>query len=181
MRLPRWWAYRIVMNGNGNPTEHTEEPQGPDAVNSELEALRREADEHRDLYVRAVAELDNFRKRSAREIDLARKFGAEKLAAGILPVRDSLEAGLKAAEKAGPAALLDGQSATLRLLDEALAAAGVREINPVGQPFDPNKHEALSLVPAPGVAPDTVLEVVQKGYELNERLLRAAKVLVSRA
>jgi molecular chaperone GrpE len=96
-------------------------------------------------------------------------------------VRDSLEAGLVAAEKAGHTALLDGQRATLRLFDEALVASGIREINPVGATFDPNKHEALSLVPAPGVAPDTVLEVVQKGYELNERLLRAAKVLVAQA
>ena len=171
------------MNGNGNPTEHSEAPEAPDepgVAELELEALRREADEHRDRYVRAVAELDNFRKRSAREIEGARKFGAEKLAQSILPVRDSLEAGLAAAENAGQSALLDGQRATLRLLDEALTASGVREINPVGEPFDPNKHEALSLVPAPGVAPDTVLEVVQKGYELNERLLRAAKVLVAR-
>jgi molecular chaperone GrpE len=168
------------MNGNGNPTEHSEAPEAPGAPELDLEALRREADEHRDRYVRAVAELDNFRKRSAREIEGARKFGAEKLAQSILPVRDSLEAGLAAAEKAGQPALLDGQRATLRLLDEALTASGVREINPVGEPFDPNKHEALSLVPAPGVAPDTVLEVVQKGYELNDRLLRAAKVLVAR-
>jgi molecular chaperone GrpE len=168
------------MNGNGNPTEHSEAPEAPGAPEVDLEALRREADEHRDRYVRAVAELDNFRKRSAREIEGARKFGAEKLAQSILPVRDSLEAGLAAAEKAGQSALLDGQRATLRLLDEALTASGVREINPVGEPFDPNKHEALSLVPAPGVAPDTVLDVVQKGYELNDRLLRAAKVLVAR-
>ena len=170
------------MNGNGNPTEHgPEEPEGaPDAIASEIEALRREADEHRDRYLRTAADLDNFRKRCARELDAARKFGAERLAQAILPVRDSLEAGLAAAEKAGPAALLDGQRATLRLLDEALTAAGIREINPVGEPFDPNKHEALSMIPAQGVAPNTVLEVVQKGYELNERLLRAAKVLVAR-
>jgi molecular chaperone GrpE len=168
------------MNGNGNPTEQAVSPEAPDGVNVEVEALRREADEHRDRYVRAVADLDNFRKRSAREVDAARRFGAERLAQAILPVRDSLEAGLAAAEKAGQPALLDGQRATLRLLDEALTASGVREINPVGEPFDPNKHEALSLVPAAGVAPDTVLEVVQKGYELNERLLRAAKVLVAR-
>jgi molecular chaperone GrpE len=168
------------MNGNGNPTEQSEEPQAPDAIDPELEALRREADEHRDRYLRVVAELDNFRKRSAREVEGARKFGAEKLAQAILPVRDSLEAGLAAAEKSGHTALLDGQHATLRLLDEALTASGIREINPVGEPFDPNRHEALSVVPAPGVAPDTVLEVVQKGYELNERLLRAAKVLVAR-
>jgi molecular chaperone GrpE len=168
------------MNGNGNPTEQSEEPKAPDAIDPELEALRREADEHRDRYLRVVAELDNFRKRSAREVESARKFGAEKLAQAILPVRDSLEAGLAAAEKSGATALLDGQHATLRLLDEALTASGVREINPVGEPFDPNRHEALSLVPAPGVAPHTVLEVVQKGYELNDRLLRAAKVLVAR-
>jgi molecular chaperone GrpE len=168
------------MNGNGNPTEHAATPETPDGINPELEALRREADEHRDRYLRAVAELDNFRKRSAKEVEAARKFGAEKLAQAILPVRDSVEAGLAAAEKGGQTALLDGQRATLRLFDEALAAAGIREINPVGEPFDPNKHEALSLVPAPGIAANTVLEVVQKGYELNDRLLRAAKVLVAR-
>lgn len=168
------------MNGNGNPTEQSEEPEMPDGMDPALESLRREADEHRDRYLRVVAELDNFRKRSAREIDAARKFGAERLAQAILPVRDSLEAGLVAGAKAGHAALVEGQEATLRLLDEALAASGIREINPVGQPFDPNRHEALSLVPAQGVAANTVLEVVQKGYELNDRLLRAAKVLVAR-
>ena len=167
------------MNGNGNPSEHAAASEVP-AVDPELDALRREADEHRDRYLRAVAELDNFRKRSAREIDAARKFGAERLAQAILPVRDSLEAGLAAAAKAGETVLLDWQRATLRLLDEAFTASGIREINPVGELFDPNKHEALSLVPAPGVAANTVLEVVQKGYELNERLLRAAKVLVAR-
>jgi molecular chaperone GrpE len=168
------------MNGNGTPTEQTEAAEIPDGVDPEVEALRREADEHRDRHLRAVAELDNFRKRSAREVDAARKFGAERLAQAILPVRDSLQAGLAAAEKAGDTVLLDGQRATLRLLDDALAASGIREIDPVGEPFDPNKHEALSVVPAAGVAPDTVLEVVQKGYELNERLLRAAKVLVAK-
>jgi molecular chaperone GrpE len=168
------------MNGNGNPTEHAESPAASDGINAELEALRREADEHRDRYVRAVAELDNFRKRSAKEVETARKFGAERLAQAILPVRDSLEAGLTAAQKGGNPALLDGQRATLRLLDEALTAAGIREINPAGEAFDPNRHEALSLVAAPGVAANTVLEVVQKGYELNDRLLRAAKVLVAR-
>ena len=164
--------------------EHTENaaptPEPSESPSSELEALRREADEHRDRHLRAVAELDNLRKRSAREIDAARKFGADRLAQAILPVRDSLEAGVAAAEKAGQAALVDGQRATLRLLDEAFNACGIREIDPAGQPFDPTKHEALSLLPAADVAPNTVLEVVQKGYELNERLLRAAKVLVAK-
>jgi molecular chaperone GrpE len=163
--------------------EHTE-PRVPDSSepgtpSPEVEALRQEADEHRDRYLRTAAELDNLRKRSAREVEAARKFGAERFAQAILPVRDSLEAGAAAAEKAGQTALLDGQRATLRLLDEAFNACGIREIHPVGEPFDPNRHEALSLVPAPNVAPNTVVQVVQKGYELNERLLRAAKVLVA--
>jgi molecular chaperone GrpE len=152
----------------------------PEATDPALEALRREADEHRDRHLRVAAELDNLRKRSAREVELARKFGAERLAQAILPVRDSLEAGLVAAEKVGQGAVLEGFRATVRLLDEAFGAAGIREIAPHGQPFDPNKHEALSLLPAANVAPNTVLEVVQKGYELNDRLLRAAKVIVAR-
>jgi molecular chaperone GrpE len=147
---------------------------------TDLESLRREAEEHRDRCLRLAAELDNLRKRSAREIEAARKFGAERLAQAVLPVRDSLEAGIAAAEKIGQGALVEGQRATLRLLDDAFAASGILEIAPQGQSFDPTKHEALSLVPAPGVAANTVVDVVQKGYELNERLLRAAKVLVSR-
>src|SRR5262245_55133855 len=131
------------MNGNGNPTEHSEEPTAPGAGDPDLEALRREADEHRDRYLRTAAELDNLRKRSAREVDAARKFGAERLAQAILPVRDSLEAGLAAADKDGKTALVDGQRATLRLLDEAFSASGIREISPVGELFDPNRHEAL--------------------------------------
>jgi molecular chaperone GrpE len=164
---------------NEEQTEST--GPAPDMQTPELEVLRREAEESRDGYLRALAELDNVRKRSAREVEAARRFGAERLAQAILPVRDSLEAGQAAAEKAGETALLEGQRATLRLLDEAFNAAGIREIDPLGELFDPNKHEALSLLAAPDAAPNTVIQVVQKGYELNERLLRAAKVIVARA
>ncbi len=161
--------------------ERTEaDASSPEGTDPALEALRREADENRDRYLRAIAELDNVRKRSAREVEQARRFGAERLAQAVLPVRDSLEAGVAAAEKAGEGALIEGQRATLRLLDDAFASAGIREIDPRGQPFDPNKHEALSLLAAPNVEPHTVLEVIQKGYELNDRLLRAAKVILAR-
>jgi molecular chaperone GrpE len=145
-----------------------------------IEQLRHEVEENWNKYLRAVAELDNLRKRSAREVEAARKFGTEGLAASILPVRDSLEAGLKAAESADLATIIEGQRATLRLLDGALAGAGVREVSPQGQPFDPTKHEALSMLPAPDAEPNTVLEVIQKGYEIYDRLLRAAKVIVAR-
>jgi molecular chaperone GrpE len=170
------------------PEERQAEPSGnagtvrDDSQNAAaIEGLRREAEENWNKYLRAVAELDNFRKRSARDVETARKFGAEKLAQALLPVRDSLEAGLAAAHTADAATLVDGIRATLRLLDDAFATAGIREIAPHGEPFDPHKHEALSVLPAPDVEPNTVIEVVQKGYELNDRLLRAAKVIVARA
>lgn len=166
---------------NEQQPERDEPAPAAESANPELEALRRDAEEHWNRYLRAAAELDNLRKRSAREVDAARRLGAERLAQAILPVRDGLEAGLAAAEKAGQTPLLDGLRATLRLFEEAFQACGIREISPVGQPFDPSRHEALSLLPAAEVAPNTVIEVVQKGYELNERLLRAAKVIVARA
>jgi len=153
----------------------------PPEQDAALEAARKEAEENWSKYVRAAAELDNFRKRTARDIDTARKFGAERLAQALLPVRDSLAAGLAAASDAGPSALIEGQHATLRLLDDALAAAGVTEIDPKGEPFDPTKHEALTVVPSANVEPNSVLEVIQKGYQLHDRLLRAAKVIVARA
>ena len=170
------------MNERAND-EHLQ-AEGRAAESNELpaaaEALRREAEENWNKYLRTAAELDNFRKRSARDVDAARKSGAERLAKGLLPVRDSMEAGLASAPNADLATLIDGQRATLRLLDDALAAADITEIDPHGEPFDPTKHEALSMVSAPNVEPNTVVEVVQKGYQMNDRLLRAAKVIVSR-
>jgi len=156
------------------------QPLDSDAALAALEAARKEAEESWNKYVRTAAEFDNFRKRSARDLDLARKYGAERLAQAILPVRDSLAAGLAASATADAAGVVKGQQATLRLLDDALATAGITEIDPKGEPFDPSKHEALSMLPAPHAAPGSVLEVIQKGYQLHDRLLRAAKVIVAR-
>ena len=156
------------------------QPVDADAALAALEAARKEAEESWNKYVRTAAEFDNFRKRSARDLELARKYGAERLAQAILPVRDSLAAGLAATATADPDAVIKGQQATLRLLDDALATVGVTEIDPKGETFDPQKHEALSMLPAPNVAPGSVLEVIQKGYQLHDRLLRAAKVIVAR-
>jgi molecular chaperone GrpE len=157
------------------------EPPGQDASGAALEAARKEAEENWNKYLRAAAEFDNFRKRAARDLEAARKYGAERLAQALLPVRDSLAAGLAATSKADPAAVIEGQQATLRLLDDALASAGITEIDAKGEPFDPAKHEALTVVPSDDVEPNSVLEVIQKGYQLHDRLLRAAKVIVARA
>ena len=166
---------------NGAPAEQERGQEDYASSPDALESVRREADENWEKFVRASAELENFRKRAARDVEAARKYGVERLAAGILPVRDSLEAGIASGVSADSAALVEGQRATLRLLDDALTSAGIREIDPHGEPFDPTKHEALSTLPAPDVEPNTVIEVIQKGYELNDRLLRAAKVIVARA
>jgi molecular chaperone GrpE len=159
-----------------NPAAVPDEAQTAAAT---IEGLRREVEENWNKYLRIAADLDNLRKRSSREVEAARKFGAERLALAILPVRDSIEAGLAAAQGAD-SATLEGQRATLRLLDQAMAAAGIREIAPHGEPFDPARHEALSTLPSADAPPNTVLEVIQKGYEINDRLLRAAKVIVAR-
>jgi molecular chaperone GrpE len=160
---------------------YDEAAAAPGSAASAEEAFKREAEEYRDQSLRIAAELDNYRKRSARELENARKFGAERLAQALLPVRDSIEAGIDAAVAADAQAIVEGQRATLRLLDDALASVGVREIDPHGEPFDPAKHEALSMVPAPNLEPNSVVQVIQKGYEMHDRLLRAARVLVSQA
>ena len=164
-----------------NDAEAGNQPPEQDAARAALDAARKEAEENRDKYLRAAAELDNFRKRAARDLETARKFGAERLAQALLPVRDSLAAGLAASSAGDPKAVIQGQEATLRLLDDALVAAGVTEIDPKGEPFDPAKHEALTVVPSDEVEPNSVLEVIQKGYQLHDRLLRAARVIVARA
>lgn len=170
------------MNDDAMNNEETAgDAPGREDAQGTLEALRREAEENWNKYLRAAAEYDNFRKRSARDVENARKFGAERLAQAVLPVRDSLEAGLAVSGQADAATLVQGQEATLRLLDDALTAVGVTEIMPKGERFDPNEHEALSMLPASHVEPNTVLEVIQKGYRMNDRLLRAAKVIVARS
>ena len=156
------------------------EPAAGDEAEADIEELKRRSEDHWNKYLRAVAELDNLRKRNAREVENAHKFGVERLAAALLPVRDSMEAALASAGDTDSAALLDGQRATLRLLDEALKSAGIEEIDPEGEPFDPSQHEAMSMLPSAEVEPNSVLQVVQKGYRIHERVLRPARVIVSR-
>jgi molecular chaperone GrpE len=148
---------------------------------SRLAAAEARAEQAREAQLRTAAEMENIRRRTAREVEAARQFGAERLAGDLLPVLDGLELGLKAGEEADAATLREGQLATLRLLIKALESAGISELDPVGQPFDPRLHEAILAQPTTEQAPDTVLMVVQKGYVLNGRVLRAARVIVARA
>jgi molecular chaperone GrpE len=136
--------------------------------------------EQRDQVIRIAAEMDNLRKRSAREVDNARRFGPERLAGDLLAVVDSLEMGLEAARGAGATgALLEGQEATLKLLLGALEKAGVSPVQAEGERFNPEFHEAMGMIPAPDSEPGAVVAVVQKGYLLHGRLLRPARVMVA--
>lgn len=140
------------------------------------------AKSHWEQYLRAVADLDNVRKRAQRDIEAANRYGLEKFAQELLPVRDSLELAVQNIEKAADIrSLKQGQEATLQLLVKALEKLGIVTINPVGEPFDPARHEAMLAQPSNTAEPNSVLQVVQPGYELNGRLLRPARVIVSKA
>ena len=138
------------------------------------------AKSHWEQYLRAVAELDNVRKRAQRDIEAANRYGLEKFAAELLPVKDSLEAAVESAGRTDSRGLREGQEATLRLLSQALERIGVRVIDPAGEPFDPERHEAMMAEESATAEPGSVLRVVQPGYELNGRLLRPARVIVAR-
>jgi molecular chaperone GrpE len=160
--------------------EGAETAESPTAESLLAEAEDR-AERNRADFLRAIAELENFRKRSAREVESARQFGVERLAADLLPVADSLAQAQESAATADAATLARGQEATLRLLLKALERAGLMVLDPAGQPFDPALHEAMAMQPAMELPPHSVLQVVQKGWLLNGRLLRPARVIVSTA
>ena len=168
-----------------NPSAEAESPDmstsAPAEVPSALAAAQAKAAENWNSYLRAVAELENFRKRTERELDNARKYAVERFAQELVGVGDSLEAGIEAAAQNPGPALLEGAQATLKLLQRAFEKAGIKTIDPAGQPFDPAWHEAMVAQPTAEVAPNTVLSVIQKGYSLNGRLLRPARVVVSKS
>jgi molecular chaperone GrpE len=149
-------------------------------LRQQLASLQEQAEQHRSDYLRAVAEMDNTRKRAQRDIEAAHRFGIERFAADLLEVRDSLELGIAAGEASGGDPLLEGMQATLRQLDKAFEKAGIEVLDPLGQPFDPEFHEAMTTQEAPDQPPGSVLNVFQKGYLLNGRLLRPARVVIVR-
>lgn len=137
----------------------------------------------KDAQLRAIADLDNVRKRAEREIANASKYGAEKLLGELLGVADSLDLGLIAAAKPGAqvATISEGMTLTHKQLLSVLEKHGVKPIDPKGEPFNPELHEAVTMMPSAEVAPNHVLNVMQKGYRLHERLLRPAMVVVAKA
>jgi molecular chaperone GrpE len=143
-----------------------------------LVASEERAKNHWEQYLRALADVDNVRKRAAKDLENTRQFAVEKFAQDLIAVKDSLEMAISNSAKADVASLVEGQNATLRQLAKAFEKAQIEEVNPEGATFNPELHEAMMTQPS-DAPPNTVLSVVQRGYQLNGRLLRPARVVVS--
>ncbi|MCY3939934.1 MAG: nucleotide exchange factor GrpE [Gammaproteobacteria bacterium] len=151
------------------------EPEDPAR---QIEGLKAALNEQHEAHLRAVAEAENVRRRAQREISSAYGRGQRQIARELLASIDSLELGLSSAEGATADSLLEGQQATLRQLLKALEQFGVEAVDPEGEPFDPERHEAVSMQPSESADADSVIAVMQKGYLIQGRLLRAARVVV---
>lgn len=156
-------------------------PAGAPDLSEQLAAAKKEAAENYDKYVRSVADLDNYRRRTLREKEELRQFASARVLEDLLPVIENLGLALNAAKAPGAElkTLLDGISMVAEQLKTALGNHGLKEINPAGQPFDPNFHDALSQQPSNEVPEGVVLNVIRAGFSLNGRVLRPASVIVS--
>ncbi|WP_027349580.1 nucleotide exchange factor GrpE [Halotalea alkalilenta] len=153
-----------------------------DQLTARVEELEAELAGARDQALRAAAEAQNARRRADQEVDKARKFALEKFVGSLLPVVDSLDKALESLQDESVAEVhREGVRMTRDMQLDALRKAGVSVLDPQGEPFDPQYHEAMAMVPNPAVDPNTVIEVLQKGYLLNDRLVRPAMVVVSKA
>lgn len=152
-------------------------------LNAELEAVKATIAEQKDSVVRAAAEVENMRRRAQQDVEKAHKFALEKFANELLPVIDNLERAIEFADKSNESILpiLEGIEMTAKSFADTVGKFGVEVINPQGESFNPEFHQAMSIQPSTEVAPNTVLAVMQKGYSLNGRLLRPAMVMVSKA
>ncbi len=168
--------------GDGN--QPAPEPQAsPEKLTLLLEDARAKADDHWQALLRAKAEMENLRKRTRRDVENAHKFGLEKFVAEVLPVLDSMELGLSAASEEGVdiEKVREGMELTLKMLQTAVDKFGVSQVDPAGEQFDPERHQAMTMQETDTVEPGTVVSVIQKGYVLNERLVRPALVIVAKA
>ncbi|MBL0608738.1 nucleotide exchange factor GrpE [Aeromonas jandaei] len=152
-------------------------------LEEQLETAIQKAAEERERALRTAAEMENLRRRTELDVEKAHKFALEKFAAELLPVLDNLERAIELADKENDALkpMVEGVELTLKSMQSGVAKFGLVALDPTNQPFDPNAHQAMSMVPSADVVPNTVIAVMQKGYELNGRVIRPAMVMVSKA
>lgn len=171
---------RETQNESGRTEQSAESGDELDSLRQQVSVLEQRANDATDRMLRAQAELDNVRKRSSRDIENAHKYALDKFVGELLPVLDSLELGINAADNAeDSSALKEGMDLTRKKFADVLQKFGVVVIDPQGEKFNPEQHEAVSMQPREGVESGMVISVMQKGYELNGRLIRPAMVMVS--
>lgn len=154
------------------------------ALEAEIAQLMAKVNEQAESVLRAQAEMQNVRRRAERDVENAHRYALDKFSSDLLPIVDSLERALDAAAQIDNDAvkgMRDGIELTLKMFVDTLAKHGVQQLNPVGQPFNPEFHQAMSMVPNAEMAPNSVLAVMQRGYTLNGRLVRPAMVVVTKA
>ena len=168
-----------VQSESANESGEQADDTATDDVEAGEEAVLAELDTLKDQVLRSLAEVENVKRRAARDVENAHKFAVEKLINDLFPVLDSLEKAVETAKTTeGADAIAEGVSLSLKLFVDTLAKSGVEQIDPLGEPFDPQLHEAMTMVPNPDAEPNSVMDVMAKGYVLNGRLVRAAKVIV---
>ena len=155
--------------------------EGATDLQAALQAAEDEVASLKDAALRAQADVENMRRRAARDVENAHKFALERFAESLLPVIDSLEKSVESAAEAADASVSEGVGLCLKLFLDTLARNGIEQVDPLGEPFDPSLSEAMAMVENPDAEPNSVMEVMQKGYALNGRLVRAAKVIVAKA
>lgn len=153
------------------------------SMEDKLAEVQAKADDNWDQLVRTRAEMDNIRRRSERDLANAHKFALEKFAQELLPVIDSMEMGVAAAqdENADVSKLREGTEMTLKMFETAIEKFGIKGVHPHGETFNPDHHQAMTMIDSPEHEPNMIIDVMQKGYLLNERLVRPAMVVVSSA
>ncbi|GAB6070573.1 nucleotide exchange factor GrpE [Thiomicrorhabdus hydrogeniphila] len=146
-----------------------------------LEEAKAEAEKHKDLALRVQADMENLRRRTRLDVESAHKYALEKFVNALLPAMDSMEMGIDAAskEEATIESIREGLDMTFKQMLDVLQEFSVERVNPTGEKFDPTLHEALTMIPSPDHESNTVVDTIQKGYTLNERLVRAARVIVA--
>lgn len=172
-----------VVNDNADTVELSGEDSIITKLETDLTQTKAQLAEQHDLMLRIKAEADNIRRRASMDVEKAHKFALEKFAADLLPVVDNLERALAFINREDEAlkGVVEGVELTMKSFLDTVAKYGVNQIDPLGQPFNPELHQAMSIQPSADVAPNSVTFVMQKGYELNGRLLRPAMVGVSKA
>ncbi len=169
-------------DGNEDTAEMEIDVKSFETLQAQLAEAEAKAQENLEKAVRAQAELENVRRRGQRDLENAHKYGLEKFLQDLLPIQDSLEMGVEAAkqESADVNKLIEGSELILKMLADLMDKNGIESIHPLGEPFDPEHHQAMSLLESHEHEPNTVMTVMQKGYKLNDRLVRPAMVTVSK-